>query len=88
MTAGQKIKISLYWLARFNTTSATLYYTDYDLRFTYSGTTKSSSNSSSSNTELIMATASSTGYYTIDVYQFGSYTGTGYDFIGLAYKIY
>lgn len=88
LTAGQKIKISLYWLARFNTTSATLYYTDYDLRFTYSGTTKSSSNSSSSNTELIMATASSTGYYTIDVYQFGSYTGTGYDFIGLAYKIY
>ena len=87
LKAGQKIKIDLYWLARFNRTTDTLYYTDYDLRLTYSGTTVSS-NSASSNTELIMFTASTTGYYTINVYQYGTYSGTGYDFIGLAYKIY
>lgn len=88
LKAGQKIKINLYWLARFNTSDDTLYYTDYDLRLTYSGTSKSSSTSPSSNSELVMYTVETTGTYTINVFQFGAYTGTGYDFLGIAYKIY
>lgn len=84
---GESIKINLYWLSRFDINNNQLYNTDYDLRLVTPSNTISSS-SASCNSELVMYTATTAGTYTINVYQYGNYSGVGYDFIGLAYIVY
>lgn len=87
LTAGTKIKASLFWMLNSNN-STTIEMTDYDLRFlNSSGTILKSASSSGNNLEMIEYTVTSTGYYSLSVYQYSAKKTTMTDWLSLSYTV-
>ncbi|MBI9008758.1 MAG: S8/S53 family peptidase [Tenericutes bacterium] len=91
LSNGDDLQASLVWLKNIypDGTSGALTpksSTDLDLKlFSPSGALVAYSNSNSYNQEFIRYTATSTGYYTLKIYQYGNYATYGTEYIGLAY---
>lgn len=88
LTAGQTIRISLAWLVDSNDETDTDIVTNYNLHLTNSsGTIVERAESSGNNIEFIEYTVTSTGTYTIGVYQAGAKKGSRTDYGAVTYKI-
>lgn len=71
LSAGDTIKASIFWMLNSND-STTIDFTDYDIRlYSPSGNIVARANSTASNLELIEYTITTSGTYTLEIYQFG-----------------
>ena len=89
LNSGDDFQASLVWLKNIiylNGNPTPIASTDLDLRlFNPSGNLVASSNSTDYNQEFIRFTVNSDGYYTLKVYQYGTYENLSTEYIGIAY---
>lgn len=86
ISSGSRIKVALFWLLNSNK-GTNIEITDYDLRLQNSSGTTLKAASSINNLEIIEYTVSTSGYYTIVVYQYSSKKTTETDWLSLTYTI-
>ncbi len=89
LSSGDDFQASLVWLKNINYINNVLFAlnnTDLDLKlYNSSGSLVKSSISRNYNQEFIRYTATTSGYYTLKVYQYGVYATLGSEYIGVAY---